>query len=128
MYWHQGYPSVSSGKEEISLDSLHERLIPVAEMIWLYKAFPGKALPYFGPWDYIDFEKKIMIGLHPDGDVGLLPTNRWNMPWRFLTKYEADAIIYKLNGLVNHTTKEDLMNLHNWLQDRAEKEPWSMVT
>ena len=77
-----GYVGKVSEVDEIKVDSLYERLKPILDRTDKYQAFPGKAIPYFGPWVPIDFDKRVMIGLHDDGSVGILPSNKWGMPWR----------------------------------------------
>ena len=125
MYGYSAGYGINDVTESIKLDSLYERLKPVLDRTDKYTAFPGKSIPYFGQWLPIDFDGKVMIGLHDDESVGLLPSNKWKMPWRCLSESEKTSIIYKLNGLANHADANDFKIFHEWVQNLKDSESWN---
>lgn len=123
-----GYSAGYGGEvSEVKLESLYERLKPILDRTDKYHAFPGKAIPYFGQWSNMDFNGKVMIGLHDDGSVGILPTNIWGMQYRSLTDSELASMVYKLNGLINHLNREDLAIFYKWVQALDNDEQWMRV-
>ena len=127
--YHNGYSGISLAKEvEEVMSPLSDRLIPILDRSDWYEAFPGKSIPYFGTWEFIDFEKgKIVIGLHEDGDVGLLPRNKWGLEFRSLTDSEKQTCVSKLDSITLDPSKKNLEDFHEWIQSIKNNETWKRV-
>jgi hypothetical protein len=129
--YYKGYSgvSISLSEDDNSLSvPLSDRLKPHLDRTDKFRAFPGKSIPYFGTWDFIDFEKgHIVIGLHDDGEVGLMPKNKWGLEFRKLTDSEQQTCVYKLDSITSNPSKENFQDFYDWLQSIKNNETWKRV-
>ena len=127
--YYKGYSGISLAEEvKEVMTPLSDRLKQCLDRTDKFTAFPGKSIPYFGQWKFIDFEKgNITIGLHEDGDVGLLPYNSWGLEYRKLSDSEKQDCVYKLDNIADSPTKENFKTFYEWLQSIKNADTWKQV-